>query len=86
MKKRMILILTLLVSSMSNLFAQFEVMTSDQAKKELSENLSLTSAEVDQIISKYNIPFSNEILQNGCNFRYSGYTYFRFDDIVGIKF
>lgn len=86
MNKRFILILILFVSSISNLFAQFEVMTTEQAKKALTENLSLTSAEVDQIISKYNIPFSNEILQNGCNFRYSGYTYFRFDDIVGIKF
>lgn len=84
MKKRMILILTLLVSSMSNLFAQFEVMTSDQAKKELSENLSLTSAEVDQMISKYLIPFSNETMQNGLGIGIIDP--YLFDDIIEIKF
>lgn len=85
MKKRMILILILLASSMSNVFAQFEVMTSDQAKKELSENLSLTSAEVDQAYSKYQIPCSNEILQNGANC-FDHYNLYRLNDIIGIKF
>lgn len=84
MKKRIILILALLASSMSNLFAQFEVMTSEQAKKELSENLSLTSAEVDQMISKYLIPFSDEMLQNGLGLR--DIDPYLFNDIIGIKF
>lgn len=84
MNKRLFLILTLLVSSMSNLFAQFEVMTTEQAKKELTENLSLTSAEVDQMISNYLIPFSNKTMQNGLGI--GNIDPYLFDDIIEIKF
>lgn len=86
MNKRLFLILPLLVSSMSNLFAQFDVMTTEQAKKELTENLSLTSAEVDQTYSKHQIPCSNEILQNGANCFNNHYNLYRLNDIIGIKF
>lgn len=86
MKKRILLILILLVSSMSNLFAQFEVMTSEQAKKAFSEKLSLTSAEMDEAFLKYQIPFSNEMLQNGCDFFSYDDPIFRYNDVIGIKF
>lgn len=85
MMRRILLSLTVLVLSAIDAFAQFDVLTAEQAKQDLS-GLKLTSMEIDHIISDYMIPFSSESLQNGLDDIFSVDNIFLCDDILGIKF